>query len=164
MASSTNDDNSTPQRWLNSTEQRVWRQWLDLGTRVNNVLGRQLQRDNELSLPDYEVLVHLSEAPDRRQRIVALADQIRWERSRLSHQITRMTKRGLVRRESCDKDGRGAFVALEDKGLKAIMEAAPGHADYVRRLMFENLSDANLNELLDIFAVIERQVSAIEQS
>ena len=63
-------------RWLTPTEQRVWRKWLDLGTRINNATGRELQRDSDISLADYEVLVHLSEAPDHRKRIVALAEMI----------------------------------------------------------------------------------------
>ena len=150
-------------RWLTPTEQRVWRKWLDLGTRINNATGRELQRDSDISLADYEVLVHLSEAPDHRKRIVALAEMIRWERSRLSHQITRMAKRGLVRRESCENDGRGAYVILEEHGLEVIEATAPGHADTVRNLMFEQLDAKHLAALEDVLKIIEPQVAAQER-
>lgn len=150
-------------RWLTDEEQGVWRQWLDLGARITNALSRELQLDSTISLADYEVLVNLSESPDHRQRVVALAEAIKWERSRLSHQITRMAKRGLVRREACDKDGRGAFVILEEQGLEAITAAAPGHVETVRHMMFDGLSAEQLAAFRDVLAHIEPQVADQEE-
>ena len=150
-------------RWLTDEEQQVWRQWLDLGARITNALSRELQLDSTISLADYEVLVNLSESPDHRQRVVALAEAIKWERSRLSHQITRMAKRGLVRRESCDNDGRGAFVILEEQGLEAITAAAPGHVETVRHMMFDGLSAEQLAAFRDVLAHIEPQVADQEE-
>ena len=150
-------------RWLTDEEQQVWRQWLDLGARITNALSRELQLDSTISLADYEVLVYLSESPDHRQRVVALAEAIKWERSRLSHQITRMAKRGLVRRESCDNDGRGAFVILEEQGLEAITAAAPGHVEAVRHMMFDGLSAEQLAAFRDVLANIEPQVADQEE-
>ena len=109
------------------------------------------------------MLVYLSESPDHRQRVVALAEAIKWERSRLSHQITRMAKRGLVRRESCDNDGRGAFVILEEQGLEAITAAAPGHVEAVRHMMFDGLSAEQLAAFRDVLAHIEPQVADQEE-
>lgn len=150
-------------RWLTDEEQQAWRQWLDLGARITNALSRELQLDSTISLADYEVLVNLSESPDHRQRVVALAEEIKWERSRLSHQITRMAKRGLVRREACDKDGRGAFVILEEQGLEAITAAAPGHVEAVRHMMFDGLSAEQLTAFRDVLAHIEPQVADQEE-
>ena len=150
-------------RWLTDEEQQVWRQWLDLGARITNALSRELQLDSTISLADYEVLVYLSESPDHRQRVVALAEAMKWERSRLSHQITRMAKRGLVRRESCDNDGRGAFVILEEQGLEAITAAAPGHVEAVRHMMFDGLSAEQLAAFRDVLAHIEPQVADQEE-
>lgn len=150
-------------RWLTDEEQQVWRQWLDLGARITNALSRELQLDSTISLADYTVLVNLSESPDHRQRVVALAEEIKWERSRLSHQITRMAKRGLVRRESCDNDGRGAFVILEEQGLEAITAAAPGHVEAVRHMMFDGLSAEQLAAFRDVLAHIEPQVADQEE-
>ncbi|MDK8869971.1 MarR family winged helix-turn-helix transcriptional regulator [Corynebacterium macclintockiae] len=148
--------NAAPQ-WLNSREQQVWRAWLNTHIQINAELAQQLSADTSLSLSDYEVLVHLSESPDNQQRIVALANTMQWSRSRLSHQITRMAKRGLVRRETCDADGRGAFVVLEPAGLEAITNAAPGHVKKVRELIFDHLSDAEVEKLLAILSKLDAQ-------
>lgn len=144
-------------QWLNSREQQVWRAWLNTHIQINAELAQQLSADTSLSLSDYEVLVHLSESPDNQQRIVALANTMQWSRSRLSHQITRMAKRGLVRRETCDADGRGAFVVLEPAGLEAITNAAPGHVKKVRELIFDHLSDAEVEKLLAILSKLDAQ-------
>ncbi|MGJ4070911.1 MarR family winged helix-turn-helix transcriptional regulator [Corynebacterium macclintockiae] len=148
--------NAAPQ-WLNSREQQVWRAWLNTHIQINAELAQQLSADTSLSLSDYEVLVHLSESPDNQQRIVALANTMQWSRSRLSHQITRMAKRGLVRRETCDADGRGAFVVLEPAGLEAITNAAPGHVKKVRELIFDHLSDAEVEKLLALLSKLDAQ-------
>lgn len=144
-------------QWLNSREQQVWRAWLNTHIQINAELAQQLSANTSLSLSDYEVLVHLSESPDNQQRIVALANTMQWSRSRLSHQITRMAKRGLVRRETCDADGRGAFVVLEPAGLEAITNAAPGHVKKVRELIFDHLSDAEVEKLLAILSKLDAQ-------
>ena len=133
--------------WLDDHQQRVWRLWLDVTNGLPALLNKQLARDTDLSLQDFEVLVSLSEAPDQSMRVVAMADAMHWERSRLSHQLTRMEKRGLVRRESCCTDGRGQLVRLSDAGWDAVVAAAPGHADTVRRVIFGGLNMDHLDEL-----------------
>lgn len=144
--------------WLNSHEQQVWRAWLNAHIQINAELAQQLSAETSLSLSDYEVLVHLSESPDYQQRIVALANMMQWSRSRLSHQITRMAKRGLVRRETCDADGRGAYVVLETAGLDAITTAAPGHVAKVRELVFDRLTDAEVEQFYSILAKLNEQL------
>lgn len=151
------EPNDAPTRWLSTPEQILWRSWLNVHNRMNTALARQLSRDSSLSLPDYEVLVHLSEADGGRQRITALADGLQWDRSRLSHQITRMAKRGLVRRETCEADGRGAFVILEDDGRQAISAAAPGHVGQVRELLFDQISEQECSNLLAILEKLDAQ-------
>jgi DNA-binding MarR family transcriptional regulator len=128
--------------WLSEDEQRAWRTYLRLGSLLPAALNRQLTRDCGLTLPEYEVLVQLSEAPEQRLRPFQICDALNWEQSRLSHQLTRMERRGLVTRRECPVDGRGAFVALTTCGAQAIREAAPQHAATVRRLIFDRLSDA----------------------
>jgi DNA-binding MarR family transcriptional regulator len=127
--------------WLSADEQRAWRAYLRLNSLLPAQLNRQLQHDSGLTLPEYEVLVQLSEAPQRRQRPFQICEALNWEQSRLSHQLTRMQHRGLVAREECEADGRGAFVALTAAGADAIRSAAPGHAAAVRRLVFDRLND-----------------------
>jgi DNA-binding MarR family transcriptional regulator len=126
--------------WLTAHEEHVWRAWLTLNARVNAALHRELQDDADLSMPDFEVLVHLTDDPDGRVRVTDLARLLLWERSRLSHHVTRMERRGLVERVECPEDARGAFVAVTPAGRSAIGHAAPGHVRAVRRLVFDGLT------------------------
>ena len=127
--------------WLNDDEQRAWRTYLRMSSLLPVALNRQLQQDCGLTLPEYEVLVQLSEAPDRQLRPFQICEGLNWEQSRLSHQLTRMERRGLVQRRECEADGRGAFVELTAAGADAIKAAAPQHVATVRSLVFDRLSD-----------------------
>lgn len=127
--------------WLTPDEQRTWRIYLRMSTLLPSYLGRQLQRDSGLSLPEYEVLVQLSEAPGHRMRPYQLCEALNWEQSRLSHQLSRMEKRGLVARQECAADGRGAEVILRTEGADSIRSAAPGHVAAVREVIFSQLTD-----------------------
>jgi DNA-binding MarR family transcriptional regulator len=126
-------------RWLTEDEQRAWRGLLQMTSQLNARMNRQLQDEYGLSLADYDVLVVLSEAPEHRRRVFEIADTLAWEQSRVSHQIARMQRRGLVARQECETDGRGAFVVLTDVGRAAIERAAPAHVETVRRLVFDGL-------------------------
>jgi DNA-binding MarR family transcriptional regulator len=126
-------------RWLTPDEQQAWRAYLRAGPLLNAQLNRQLQADCGLSLPEYEVLVRLSEAPDGKLRPFQLGQTLHWEQSRLSHLLTRMSRRGFVVRQDCASDRRGAVVALTAAGRAAIESAAPGHVAEVRRLVFDQM-------------------------
>jgi DNA-binding MarR family transcriptional regulator len=134
-------------RWLTEKQQRVWRRWLAASALLPAALNRGLQADARLSLPDFDVLVQLTDDPDGRVRVTDLARALAWERSRLSHHLTRMERRGLVRREECHDDRRGAFVVLTPEGRAAIDGAAPAHVDTVRSLVFDQLTDAEVDVL-----------------
>jgi DNA-binding MarR family transcriptional regulator len=127
--------------WLSEDEQRAWRTYLRMGSLLPAALNRQLQQDCGLTLPEYEVLVQLSEAPGQRLRPFQICDALSWEQSRLSHQLTRMERRSLVIRQECAADGRGAFVELTAAGSAAIAAAAPRHVATVRRLFFDRLGE-----------------------
>jgi DNA-binding MarR family transcriptional regulator len=141
-------DNGT--RWLTADEQRAWRSHLD----VNRLLTYQLERDLQpfgLTMNDYEILVNLSESADRRMRMSDLAASTLQSKSRLSHQITRMEKAGLVRRESCESDKRGLFAVLTEEGWLTMRRVAPHHVASVRRHFIDRMSPqdlAHLNETL----------------
>ncbi|MQS08798.1 MarR family winged helix-turn-helix transcriptional regulator [Streptomyces alkaliphilus] len=118
--------------WLSATEQRAWRTHLA----VSRLLMYQLERDLQpfgLTMNDYEILVNLSEAEGRRMRMSDLAAATLQSKSRLSHQITRMERAGLVRRESCDSDKRGLYAVLTDQGWQTMREVAPHHVASVRK-------------------------------
>jgi DNA-binding MarR family transcriptional regulator len=131
-------------QWLDEGEERAWRSLRMMQMRLDSALNRQLMVDSELSLPDYAVLVSLTDRAEGRQRLFELAEDIGWERSRLSHHINRMARRGLVVKEVCDQDRRGAFVVLTDAGLAAIQKAAPLHVAAVRRLVTDQLDSSEL--------------------
>ena len=137
-------------RWLEGVEHDVWRGWVEVGSRLEERLNRQLQHDSGLSSADYEVLVNLSEADEGRLRSFQLGALIRWEKSRLSHHLTRMEKRGLIAREECPTDGRGAYVVLTSAGRSAIETAAPLHVEEVRRLFIDLLTEEQLAQLVEI--------------
>jgi DNA-binding MarR family transcriptional regulator len=129
-------------QWLRPAEQRAWRAYLRTGTLLTARLNRQLQADSGLSLPEYEVLVQLSEAPDGKLRPFQLGLVLNWEQSRLSHLLSRMARRGFVARQDCPGDRRGAEVVLTGPGRAAIESAAPGHVAAVRRLVFDQMDSA----------------------
>jgi DNA-binding MarR family transcriptional regulator len=139
--------------WLSAQEEHVWRGWLKLNAELSATLQRELQDDSGLSMPDFEVLVHLTDNPEGRVRVTELAGLLQWERSRVSHHVKRMERRGLVERVECSMDGRGAFVVITPQGRAAIEEAAPGHVMAVRRLMFDVLSE---EEKAALAAVIDK--------
>ena len=128
--------------WLSDDEQQTWRTYLRMSSLLPAALNRQLQQDCGLTLPEYEVLVQLSETPGHRLRPFQICEGLNWEQSRLSHQLTRMERRGLVSRHECAADGRGAFIELTAVGADAIAAAAPRHVATVRRLIFDQLSEA----------------------
>jgi DNA-binding MarR family transcriptional regulator len=133
--------------WLSPAEQHAWRSFIRMHQKLSATLVRDLQAHSKLSSADYEILVALTDAPDGRQRFQELAKSVDWEQSRLSHQITRMIKRGLVAREECAEDGRGVFVVLTPAGRKVITAAAPHHVATVRRLVIDALSPDELATL-----------------
>ena len=132
-------------RWLTTDEQRVWRNYLALGTGLQSAMNRQLQQDCGLSLVEYEVLVVLSERGEL--RIYELGELLGWEQSRLSHQLTRMVARDLIRRRGSQKDRRGATVEITGAGRTALVAAVPGHVDLVRSVLFDALTASQLRAL-----------------
>jgi DNA-binding MarR family transcriptional regulator len=136
--------------WLTAEEERVWRRWLTLNARLSATLQKELHHDAGLSMPDFEVLVHLTDSPEGRVRVTDLARLLQWERSRVSHHVTRMESRRLVQRVECAEDGRGAFVVITPQGRAAIEQAAPGHVNTVRRLVFDALNPEEIDALATI--------------
>jgi DNA-binding MarR family transcriptional regulator len=127
--------------WLDEGEQRFWRAWILSSTVLESRLNRDLQEGHGLSHGDYGVLVVLSEQEGHRMRMSALADELALSKSRLSHQISRMEKAALVRRDGDTSDGRGIFACLTSIGYDRLVEAAPTHVTGVRRYVVDLLSE-----------------------
>jgi DNA-binding MarR family transcriptional regulator len=147
-------------RWLTTDEQNAWRAYILLA----KLLMRQLDRDLHpfgLSMNDYEILVELSEAPGHRLRMTELADLTAQSRSRLSHQITRMEARELVRRNACDGDKRGTFAVITQRGMRTIERVAPYHVESVRRHFVDQLSPRQLGALNEAYQPILEQLREI---
>jgi DNA-binding MarR family transcriptional regulator len=131
-------------RWLKGVEQQAWRAWLEVMRLLPAQLEDRLHERNDLNLTDYQVLVELSEADEGKLRMTELANRTSLSKSRLSHQIGRMEKAGLVAREDCPSDRRGAFAAITGQGWDMIRSAAPGHVADVRELFIDLMSPQEL--------------------
>ncbi|WP_374194707.1 MarR family winged helix-turn-helix transcriptional regulator [Streptomyces sp. VRA16 Mangrove soil] len=116
--------------------------------------GRPLQSRFGLSAADYAVLAELTRAPGLRLRVVELAEELGWEKSRVSHHLARMARRGLVDREGCSSDRRGVHVRVTQAGCAAIEAAAPHHVDDVRRLFLDHLTPHQVALLAEITDVL----------
>ena len=147
-------------RWLDDDEQRAWRAYVRLQARLSAELNRRLQATADLSLADYDILVQLTDVAEGRLRPYQLQKALDWEQSRLSHHLGRMQRRGLVRRQECDSDGRGSYIALTDAGREAITRAAPDHVETVRRLFFDALKPAQVTALRRLATSVLDQMDA----
>jgi DNA-binding MarR family transcriptional regulator len=136
-------DNAAP-RWLDEREQRAWRAFTRMHRRLFAAVQRDLQREAGLSGPDYAVLTGLSEAPGGTLRAHQLAALAGWEKSRLSHHLTRMAQRGLIERRTCSEDARYADIVLTEAGREAIVAAAPRHVSRIREWFIEAMTPAEL--------------------
>jgi DNA-binding MarR family transcriptional regulator len=131
-------------RWLNSQQQQAWRAYIVGTTLLMERLDRDLRENHDVSLPEYEILVRLSEAPDKMLRMAELADAVKNSRSRITHTIARMEREGVVERRQCASDGRGVFAMLTDKGQALLVDAAPVHVESVRRALIDVVDPADL--------------------
>ena len=143
-----------PIHWLETEQQHAWRAYLVGTTLLMDRLDRDLRDAHGVSLPEYEVLVRLSECPDRRLRMAVLADSLSHSRSRVTHTIARLERSGLVQRVSCSSDGRGVEALLTEKGMSLLENAAPTHVRGVREYLLD-LADG------DDFAAVGRVFDAV---
>jgi len=137
-------------RWLTPREQRIWRAYLAATGAFLEHLDRQLLRESGMPLAYYEILVALSEAPERALRMSQLAAVCRSSRSRLSHAVSRLEEQGWVCRRACESDRRGSVAHLTDAGFAALRAAAPGHVTAVREYLFDVLTPRQLAALDEI--------------
>lgn len=143
--------------WLSDDQQVSWRAYLEGSARLVEALNRDLERDSELSLNEYEVLVRLSENPSRTMRMSHLADSLAHSRSRVTHTVRRLEERGFVNRVSCVIDGRGINAVLTDAGYAFLVGAAPHHVRSVRRHLVDVLTSEQL-------AVLGEAMGAVAQA
>ncbi len=142
--------------WLTIDQQRAWRAYLLGTTLLMEHLDRDLRENHDLSLPEYEILVRLSESPGRALRMAELADSVKNSRSRITHTVARMERSGLVVRRQCASDGRGVVAQLTDAGHAKLVDAAPGHVRSVRDGLIDVVQAGDIAALGRAFtAVVE---------
>jgi len=146
--------------WLTVEQQVAWRSWLQSTLLLADRLEHDLKQRHDLSNAEYEVMVRLSESAGRRLRMSDLASQTLASKSRLSHQISRMEAAGLVRREECPEDRRGAYATLTDAGWQRLVEAAPSHVASVRRWLVDALTEEQFTELGSLCSLIVGHLQA----
>jgi DNA-binding MarR family transcriptional regulator len=134
-------------RWLDADEREAWLGLIGVTLLLPSLLDSQLQRDAGLTTFDYLVLAMLSEAPERTLQLKTLARLSNGSLSRLSHTVTRLEKRGWIRRETSPTDGRATVAVLTDAGYAKIVESAPGHVDLVRSKVFDALEPCDVTVL-----------------
>jgi DNA-binding MarR family transcriptional regulator len=139
-------------------ELAIWRALLDTTTDLRRVLGAQLSQESNLSPADYQVLLALSEAQGDRLRSSELAAAIDWERSRLSHHLGRMERRGLIRRDDCATDNRGAVVWLTEEGATMFRGATAPHMRAIKRHFADALTPEQFEALADVLAALRRHL------
>ena len=145
-------------RWLDAGEQRAWRAWLYSTQLLHDRLDRELTRATGIPHAYYEILVQLSETPDRQMRMSELADRCLSSRSRLSHAVSRLEERGWVRRQVCAEDGRGQLAVLTDEGFAALEAAAPIHVEGVRTHLFDQLTPEQVAAMRDLGETLLRHL------
>ena len=145
-------------RWLDADEQKAWRAWLYSTQLLTERLNAELQHDTGIPHAYYEILVQLSETPQRMLRMSELADRCLSSRSRLSHAVSRLEERGWVRRQVCPEDGRGQLAVLTDEGFAALQQAAPVHVESVRSHLFDQLTPAQVASMRDIGETLLRHL------
>lgn len=143
--------------WLDPVEDRIWRFFLEASGAISAQLSDALKERTGLTMDDYEVLVHLSEADPQRLRMTELSQRLLHSQSRLTQRIDRLAKRGLVAREKCPDDGRGTFAVLTDAGMQFIVDAAPDHVRDVRAALVDLIKPEERELVAD---VLERLATA----
>ena len=141
-------------RWLSEPEMRAWTTLIDVTTGVMATLDVELRAAHGLSIGDYEVLVHISEAPDATLRMTDLAARLKLSPSGITRRIDGLVRDGLVERRRCPSDRRGSNAVLTDKGLRLLQEAAPTHLRGVRAHFVDQLSERQLADLASALAAV----------
>lgn len=137
-------------RWLDADERAAWLRLIAVVELLPSTLDAQLRRDSQLTHFDYYVLAMLSESPERTLRMTALAARTNATLPRLSHVVRRLEDRGLVERFPCPEDGRATNARLTSPGWEAVVAAAPGHVEAVRRHVLDPLTPTQVTQLREI--------------
>ena len=124
---------------------------LEVHSRLVHELDAELERDHDLPLSSYEVLMYLGDADGERLRMSELADRLLLSRSGITRLVDRLEGQGMIARERCSDDGRGYFALLTDSGRAKLAAARPDHLAGVRRHFVDQLDREQLDALAGIW-------------
>jgi DNA-binding MarR family transcriptional regulator len=144
----------TKRKWLSDREQVAWSQLMATVSLLDTALDQQLQEDSDISHATFVILTVLSQAPDRQLHMSDLAALSSSSQSRLSHAVARLEEAGWVTRSRCPVNKRQVHAQLTEAGFAVVKAAAPGHVQQVRRLVFDRLSPAQVDQLAEITRVL----------
>lgn len=146
-------------RKLSDDEERLFHAFYQMRRGFDRTLDVQLQHDNGISISELEVLMALVRSPGRRLRVRDLVGLTGWEKSRVSHQVTRMAARGLVERQDCAEDRRASWIQLTGEGRRVVVRALPEHTATIRRILYDAITPEQQEALL---AISERMTAAMD--
>jgi DNA-binding MarR family transcriptional regulator len=155
-------ETTTETPWLTKDQQRIWRSFLSGSIVLNERLDRDLRTAHGLSMPEYEILVRLSEAPNRSIRMAELADAVSHSRSRVTHTIARLEREGIVLRGQCSEDGRGVSAVLTDHGFSVLEEAAHTHVRGVHDYFVDNASTEEFEVIGRVMAQVTEHLNGAQ--
>jgi DNA-binding MarR family transcriptional regulator len=153
-------ETSTQTRWLDAQQQASWRAFLGGTTVLFDRLDRDLRATIGIALPEYEILVRLSESPQRHLRMAVLAASLAHSRSRVTHTVARLERLGAVERTSCDTDGRGVLCQMTDAGWELLKRAAHIHVTGVREYLVDVAEPDDLAAVGRVFSAVSAKLGA----
>lgn len=147
-----------PRRWLTLEEQKMWRAYLESHFRLFKYLNDDVEKHSHFDSLTYEILVRLSESPERSMRMKDLAASVSAAKSRLTYRIGQLEKEGWVQRSGVEEDRRGQQCVLTDKGFSILEQAAPHHVEAVLTQFIEKIPSDKIAELTEIWNAIAEDV------
>src|SRR5580765_6857510 len=151
----------TDDRWLSADQLSAWKKLIAVVELLPGALETQLRSDSDLSHFEYFVMAMLSEAPERTLRMTALASRTNSTLARLSHVVSRLEKRGFVRREPCPGDRRATNAVLTSSGWAKVVATAPGHAATVLQNVIDPLT---VTDVADLDRIMGRILGVLDPS
>ncbi|GAA1845491.1 MarR family winged helix-turn-helix transcriptional regulator [Brevibacterium marinum] len=148
-------------RWLSTLDQKAWRSYLTGSQLLTVQLDKELRENHGIGMPEYEILVRLSEHENRTMRMALLATDTTMSRSRLTHSVARMEKRGLLERFSIPEDGRGVNCQMTEAGWELLVAVAPSHVVGVREHLVDLLDPEEMETLGRVFGKVTAHMREI---
>jgi len=144
----------TKHDYLEDAEYRAWHGCLQFTNQAVRALDVALTAEHGITVKEFDVLITLYNAPDRRMRMSHLADSVVLSPAGVTHLVTRLERDRLVRRTNDEGDRRSFFAELTEKGDRRLRDARPTHNDVVRNHLVRRLTSAQLKSLGKLWTAV----------